>query len=153
MSAEAPGALELRGDTSLPTAALLISGGLALTAALLGTLAGGPESAVTLCVPAAAALCLAARRRCRLALYRDRLEWDTWRSSTALPLADAAVEIRIPPAGLGHTRTAHLPCLCLRREGQLVLSVPAGTLRRQDILRLADFFRRKTDCRTVTIRT
>lgn len=153
MSTEAPGTLELRGDTSLPTAALLISGALALTATLLGTLAGGPESAVTLCIPAAAALWLAARRRCRLVLRRDRLKWDTWRGSTALSFADAAVEIRIPPAGLGYTRTAHLPCLCLRREGQLVLSVPAGMLRRQDILRMADFFRRETDCRTVTIRT
>ena len=125
MSTEAPGTLELRGDTSLPTAALLISGALTLTATLLGLLAGSPESAVTLCIPAAAAL---------------------W-------LADTAVEIRIPPTGMGYTRTTHLPCLCLRREGRVVLSVPAGTLRRQDILRMADFFRRETDCPHVTIRT
>ena len=137
-------ALECRGDTALPTAILLLSGALALPIALLGIAAGQPKSLLTLIAPLAAACWLAARRRYRLILRPDSLEQITWRGRTVIPLCNATAEIRIP-AGLRAARTAHLPCLRLRRDGQVVFSLPTYTLRSRDQRAMAEFFCRETD--------
>ena len=137
-------ALECRGDTALPTAILLLSGVLALPTALLGIAAGQPKSLLTLIAPLAVACWLAARRRYRLILRPDTLEQTTWRGRTVISLRNTTAEIRIP-AGIRAARTAHLPCLCLRREGQVVFSLPTYTLRSRDQRTMAEFFRRSTD--------
>ena len=87
---------------------------------------------------------LAARRRYRLILRPDTLEQITWRGRTVISLRNTTAEIRIP-AGIRAARTAHLPCLCLRREGQVVFSLPTYTLRSRDQRTMAEFFRRSTD--------
>lgn len=102
-----------------------------------------PDS-LTLIAPLAAACWLAARRRYRLILRPDTLEQITWRGRTVISLRNTTVEIRIP-AGIRAARTAHLPCLCLRREGQVVFSLPTYTLRSRDQRAMAEFFRRSTD--------
>lgn len=84
------------------------------------------------------------RRRYRLILRPDTLEQITWRGRTVISLRNTTAEIRIP-AGIRAARTAHLPCLCLRREGQVVFSLPTYTLRSRDQRTMAEFFRRSTD--------
>ena len=132
--------LRLKGDSTLPIAMLLLSAFFALVLLAVGWAGGKLESAWFLTLPLLAFLWLQWRRRYCLVLFQDHLEVHTWLRTESIPYAGAVVEFRLRnPASA--RQNAHQPVLCLRRHGKLLVSVPRGILRGEDVRRMTEFFR------------
>lgn len=131
--------LELKGSTTLPVAMILIASFFATVLLAIGLVSGRPELACFCVFPLLTFLWLQWRRRYRLVLCQDHLEVHTWLGTKSVSYAGSVAEFRLQNSA-SVRRNAHQPVLCLRRQGKLLVSVPRGILRGEDVRRMTEFF-------------